>query len=241
MDTSAMRILVIEDELRMLELLRLGLHEHGCAVMTALDGETGLQIAATCEFEVVILDIGLPGCDGFEVLQTLKQRHSAARILMLTARDAEDEIIRGLDLGADDYMTKPFSFLELTARLQSVSRAPRGVTDTRIEVRDLVVDTIRRTVVRDHQTVALSRSEFSLLASLLRAAGHCVSRESLTKAIWGPGANVGAGALDVLVNALRAKVDSPYQHKLIHTVRGSGYRIDPGVRDEALPLQGGRA
>jgi DNA-binding response OmpR family regulator len=235
-----MRILVIEDEPRMLELLRLGLQEYGCAVMAALDGETGLEIAATCEFDVVILDIGLPGCDGFDVLRLLKQRQSSARILMLTARDAEDEIILGLDLGADDYMTKPFSFLELMARLQSVSRAPRGVTDTRLAVGDLVVDTIKRTVVRGNQSVALSKSEFSLLVSLLRDAGSCVSRDCLTESIWGTDANVGPGTLDVLVNALRSKVDSSHRQKLIHTVRGSGYRIDSEVADKSVRLRGVR-
>ena len=224
----------------MRDLLRLGLQEQGCAVMAAIDGETGLEIAAACEFDVVVLDIGLPGCDGFEVLRVLKGRQSPARILMLTARDAEDEIILGLDLGADDYMTKPFSFLELMARLQSVSRTPSAVTDTRIEVGDLVVDTIKRTVVRGNKRVALSKSEFSLLVSLLRDAGRCVSRDSLTESIWGADANVGPGTLDVLVNALRSKLDSPYHQKLILTVRGSGYRIDSEVSDKKLLVRGDR-
>src|SRR5580658_4836543 len=123
-----MRILIIEDEPRMLDLLRRGLEERNCTVMTALDGETGLQIAAAREFDAILLDIGLPRCDGYQVMRTLRDRAGAARVLMLTARDGEDDIIRGLDLGADDYLTKPFSFPELVLRLQSITRHHRDTS-----------------------------------------------------------------------------------------------------------------
>lgn len=139
-----MRILVIEDEPRMLELLRKGLQEHQCAVMTATDGETGLEIASGFEFDAIVLDIGLPRRDGYSVISALRERGSAARVLMLTARDGEDNIIRGLDLGADDYLTKPFAFPELVARLQSVTRGSRLDGTHRIEAGDLVVDPVRR-------------------------------------------------------------------------------------------------
>ena len=221
-----MRILVIEDERRMMELLRQGLQENGCAVMTASDGTTGLEVAATCEFDVIVLDIGLPDFDGYHVLHTLQQRNHGARIMMLTARDSEDDIIRGLNLGADDYLTKPFSFSELVARLQAVSRAPRKVAKNRIEAGDLIVDIAKRSVLRTGKNIDLSRSEFTLLLSLLRHAGQCVSRQDLTESIWGVGSDVGHGTLDVLINALRSKIDMPFPHKLIRTVRGMGYLFD---------------
>ncbi len=214
----------------MLELLRRGLQEHDCAVMTAIDGETGLEIAAACEFDVILLDIGLPKRDGYEVMRVLRERACAARVLMLTARDGEDEIIRGLDLGADDYLTKPFSFPELVARLQSITRLRRDDAQGRIEAGDLVVDPVRRMVMRGNVHIDLSRSEFNLLVSLVRSAGRCVSRRSLMEGVWGSDPEVGAGALDVLVNSLRGKIDAPYKRKLIRTVRGSGYLLSCQAR-----------
>jgi len=207
-----MRILVIEDEPRMLELLRRGLQEHDFTVMTALDGE-------------IVLDIGLPRRDGFEVVRVLRERCCTMRVLILTARDAEDDVIRGLETGADDYLTKPFSFPELVARLQSITRQPRREEVSRIEAGDLAVDPVRRAVTRGDNSIDLTRSEFSLLLSLARSAGRCVSRRSLMESVWGASPEVGAGALDVLVNSLRSKLDASDQPKLIHTVRGSGYLL----------------
>jgi DNA-binding response OmpR family regulator len=221
-----MRLLIIEDEPRMLELLRKGLQERDCAVMTAMDGETGLEIATAYEFDAILLDIGLPRRDGYELMQALRQRACPTRVLMLTARDGEDDIIRGLDLGADDYMTKPFSFPELVARLQSITRPRRDDGTGRIEAGDLVVDMLRRSVTRDGISVDLTRSEFSLLVSLVRSAGRCVPRQSLMEGVWGSDPEVGQGALDVLVNSLRGKIDVPYRKKIIHTVRRSGYVLD---------------
>ncbi|MGB6192821.1 MAG: response regulator transcription factor [Terracidiphilus sp.] len=226
-----MRILVIEDEPRMLELLRVGLQERDCAVMTARDGETGLEIATAYEFDAILLDIGLPRRDGYELVQAMRERSCLTRVLMLTARDGEDDIIRGLDLGADDYMTKPFSFPELVARLQSITRPRRDDSDGRIEMGDLVVDLIRRSVTRDCIHVDLTRSEFSLLVSLIRSAGRCVPRQSLMEGVWGSDPCVSHGALDVLVNSLRSKIDAPYRQKLIHTVRGSGYLLDCATQE----------
>jgi DNA-binding response OmpR family regulator len=228
---KAMRILVIEDEPRMLELLCKGLQEHECAVMTAMDGETGLEIAMTYQFDAILLDIGLPRRDGYELMRALRELACPARVLMLTARDGEDDIIRGLDLGADDYMTKPFSFPELMARLQSITRPRRDDGNARIEAGDLVVDLIRRSVTRDSISVDLTRSEFSLLVSLIRCAGHCVSRQNLMEGVWGSDPEVGQGALDVLVNSLRSKIDTPYRQKIIHTVRKSGYLLDCTARE----------
>jgi DNA-binding response OmpR family regulator len=218
-----MRILVVEDELRMLELLRKGLYESGCAVMTAVDGETGLEIALAHEFDAIVLDIGLPRRDGYSVAKALRERKRATPVLMLTARDAEDDIIRGLDLGADDYMTKPFSFPELVARLQSITRPQREETAGKIEAGDLVVDPIRHSVKRANTNIDLTRSEFALLGRLARSAGSCVPRHTLAESVWGSDPGVSPGALDVLVNALRRKIDEPFNHKLIGTVRGAGY------------------
>jgi len=231
LENTSMRILVIEDETRMLELLRKGLYESGYTVMTASDGETGLEIALAHDFSAIVLDIGLPRRDGFSVARELRERKRATPILMLTARDAEDDIIRGLDLGADDYMTKPFSFQELLARLQSITRPHREETITLIEAGELVVDPVRHSVTRGSASIELTRTEFALLGRLVRSAGGCVSREALSESIWGSDATVGSGALDVLVNAVRRKVDAPFEHKLIRTVRGAGYvlKVQPAA------------
>jgi DNA-binding response OmpR family regulator len=225
-----MRILIVEDEPRMLELLRKGLYEHGFTVMTAADGETGLEIALVHELDAVVLDIGLPKLDGYALMQALRSRACRTPVLMLTARDTEDDIIRGLDLGADDYLTKPFSFPELVARLQSITRLQPQDRNSRIEAGDLTVDPLRRAVTRGNSSIDLTRSEFNLLLSLARSAGRCVSRQSLMESVWGASPGVGPGALDVLVNALRGKVDATHQHKLIHTVRGSGYLLSTSWR-----------
>ncbi|MGD0891610.1 MAG: response regulator transcription factor [Terracidiphilus sp.] len=224
-----MRILVIEDEVRMLELLRKGLYESGYTVMIAADGEAGLEAALAHEFDAIVLDIGLPQRDGYSVAQSLRQRKSATPILILTARDAEDDIIRGLDLGADDYMTKPFSFAELVARIQSITRPQRSEAAIKIDSADLVVDPARQLVTRGDASIELTRTEFALFGRLVRSAGSCVSRESLTECIWGDEHEVGPGALDVLVSALRRKIDAPFKQKLIRTVRGEGYalRVQP--------------
>jgi DNA-binding response OmpR family regulator len=207
----------------MLELLRKGLYEHGFSVMTAPDGQTGLEIATAYTFDAIVLDIGLPGLNGFSLMQALRGRGAATPALMLTARDSEDDIIRGLDLGADDYLTKPFSFAELVARLQSVTRPRRKENDGKIEACDVVIDPIRRSVTRNMQSIDLTRLEFLLLMCLVRRDGQCVPRQTLMEFIWGAHHPVGTTALDVLVSSLRAKIDAPFKMHLIGTVRGSGY------------------
>ncbi|MGD0941302.1 MAG: response regulator transcription factor [Terracidiphilus sp.] len=218
-----MRILIIEDEPRMLELLSKGLYERDFAVMTARDGETGLEIATAHDFDAIVLDIGLPKLDGYALMKTLRERSRMTPVLMLTARDAEDEIIHGLEVGADDYMTKPFSFPELVARLQSITRRQREEGHATIRAGNVVVDPAAGTVTRNDASIELTRQEFLLLTCLLRRAGECVPRQALIECIWGEDHTVGPTALDVLVNALRAKIDAPYRKKLIVTVRGTGY------------------
>jgi DNA-binding response OmpR family regulator len=218
-----MRILIIEDEPRMLELLRRGLYEHGYTIMTAADGEIGLEIATSYEFEAIVLDIGLPRMNGYELMKALRGQANQTPVLVLTARDAEDDIIRGLDLGADDYLIKPFSFPELVARLQSITRPNRNDAGGNLQASGVVLDPSRHAVTRNNQSIDLTRQEFLLLASLMRQAGQCVPRQMLMVSIWGTNHAVGASALDVLVNSLRTKIDAPFDEKIIGTLRGSGY------------------
>jgi DNA-binding response OmpR family regulator len=218
-----MRILIVEDEPRMLELLRQGLYEHGFTVMTASDGETGLAMATAHELDAMVLDIGLPRLDGYALLRALRASERRTPVLMLTARDTEDEIIHGLDGGADDYLTKPFSFPELVARLQSITRPRREKADCAIRAGDVVVDPVRRTVWRNGESISLTRLELLLLTCLARKAGQCVSRQTLIEFVWGADHAVGPSALDVLVNSLRAKIDAPGGRKRVGTVRGRGY------------------
>jgi DNA-binding response OmpR family regulator len=222
-----MRILIVEDEPRMLELLHKGLYERGFAIMTASDGETGLEIATAEEFDAIVLDIGLPKMDGLALMQALRSRARSTPVLILTARDAEDDIIRGLDVGADDYLTKPFSFPELVARLQAITRRSREEGDGAIRAGEVLFDPGARSVTRKNKSIDLTRLEFQLLICLVRRAGYCVPRQSLIECIWGADHPVGPTALDVLVNALRGKIDAPFRKKLIVTVRGSGYLFKP--------------
>src|SRR5271157_3278052 len=161
--TGSMRILVVEDEPRMLELLRQGLYEHEFTVMTAGDGRTALDIALAYQFDVIVLDIGLPQLDGFGVMHALRAAARMTPVLMLTARDTEEDIIRGLDLGADDYLTKPFSFPELVARLHSITRPQREEGDGTIEAEDVVIDLVRHSGTRNKMSIDLTPHEFRLL------------------------------------------------------------------------------
>lgn len=220
-----MRILVVEDELRMMELLRKGLREHGHTVMTSTNGTEAAELALEHAFDVIVLDIGLPGMNGYQVAQTLRSRNSLALILMLTARDREDDIIRGLNLGADDYLTKPFSFPELLARIHSLNRPALDSSPTSFQVEDLSVDVARHTAARDGIQLYLTRQEFLLLQQLVEQAPAVVSRKILTERIWGGEKTPGRGAFDILLHSLRSKVDAPFQRAFIHTVRGRGYYV----------------
>lgn len=232
---NGMRILVVEDEVRVLDLLRKGLYDYGHSVVTATDGVTGFEIASTVEFDAIVLDIGLPRLNGYGVMKQLREHGCTAPVLMLTARDKEDDIIRGLDLGADDYLTKPFSFRELAARLQSITRTTLPEDSGTIDTREILLDPDRQSVTRNRKSIDLSRFEFLLLSCLMRNAGQCVPRQQLIESVWGSDHAVGPGALDVLVTLLRAKIDAPFPDRLIHTERGLGYafRKDAAVAGRA--------
>jgi len=220
-----MQVLVVEDERRMAELLRQGLEEEGHSVVLAGNGRDGLAMAEAHPFDAILLDVMLPGLDGLSVARKLRAARNQTPILMLTARDTNQDIITGLNLGADDYLVKPFSFDVLLARLRAVSRRgaiPQPVT---LKVKDLTLDPASREVTRDGHRIALSRTEYGLLELLMRRAGRVVTRENLIEAVWGFDAEVRSNTLDAFIRLLRDKVDPPALSKLIHTVRGVGYCI----------------
>jgi DNA-binding response OmpR family regulator len=211
-------VLVVEDDLRMLELVCKGLREVGHTPMPAPDGDAGLELAMNFDFDSVILDIGLPGRDGYSLTYALRARKQVP-ILMLTARDSEEDVLRGFESGADDYLTKPFSFRELLARLDILGRVSR-----RYNEQPLVLDPARLVVHREGMPIQLTRSEFLLLAALHQQAGQIIERQALMEAVWGTRAGP-ANSLDVLVNSLRGKLDEQHTLKTIVTVRGVGYRL----------------
>ena len=223
--TIPMKLLIVEDEIRMAELLYKGLTEEGHTATCATDGAEGLAMAKSYEFDVIILDIMMPKLSGYELARRLRAEKVRTPILMLTARDAVPDIVRGLDLGADDYMTKPFSFDELVARLRSVKRRALAAEDTTMCVGDLVLDPASREVVRGQNRISLTRTEYNLLERLIYRAGKVVSRRSLMESVWGFDRDIEENTLDAFMHLLRGKVDPPGRPKLIHTVRGVGYVI----------------
>ncbi len=217
------RILVVEDEPRMAALLERGLAEEGHQVCVARDGQEGLSIAQNSPFDVIVLDIMLPRMDGLAVARRLRDSRNQTPVLMLTARDSDADTIKGLDIGADDYLTKPFSFEVLLARLRAVGRRGPIPQPVCLRLADLCLDTGTRRVTRDGAPITLTRTEHSLLELLLRNAGRPVTRETILEWVWGFDSNVEENTLEAFVRLLRNKIDSRFQPKLIHTVRGIGY------------------
>jgi two-component system response regulator MprA len=224
-----MRILLVEDDPRMRALVRRGLVEHGHTVEVSATGPAALDAAHRSQFDVVVLDVMLPGCSGFDVARGLREAHNPAAVLMLTARDAVTDVVAGLDAGADDYLVKPFAFKVLLARLRALSRRPPAVHADRFQVGDLSLNTDARTVSRASGPITLTRTEFNLLECLVRNAGRVVTRETLIERVWGSDREVEANTLDVFVKSLRHKVDANAAVRLIHTIRGVGYCL----REEA--------
>ena len=220
-----MQVLVVEDESRLANLLRQGLEEEGHSVVLAANGVDGLSLARSHPFDVIVLDVMLPRMDGFTVVRRLREQRNQTPILMLTARDAMQDQVYGLDSGADDYLTKPFAFEVLMARLRSVSRrgpVPQAVS---LRVANLTLNSSTREVRRGERPVSLTRTEFALLELLMRRPGAVVDRERLLEAVWGFDSDVQSNTLDVFIRLLRNKIESAGEIRLIETVRGVGYRL----------------
>ncbi len=221
-----MKILVIEDEAKTARFLKKGLGEAGFVVDVALDGQDGLELARSVEFDLIILDVMLPGMDGWQILTALRQAGRSTQILLLTARDAVHERVRGFELGADDYMIKPFAFSELLARVRSRLRHHPVRTQEVIRMADLEIDLLRHRATRGGQRLELTAKEFLLLSLLVRRAGEVLSRTVIAEAVWDMNFDSDTNVVDVSVRRLRSKVDDPFALKLIHTVRGSGYVLE---------------
>jgi DNA-binding response OmpR family regulator len=217
-----MELLVVEDEQRMLELLHKGFTEEGHTVACAMDGSQGLQMVRSRLFDVVILDVMMPKVDGFEMARRMRSEDIQTPILMLTAKDSVPDVVQGLDLGADDYLTKPFSFDELLLRVRAVKRGALARQSRHLKFDDLLLDLSTHEAYRGGTRIALTRTEYRLLERLMRDAGSVVSREMLIAAL---GREVGSNTLEAFVRLLRNKIDGNRRSKLIHTVRGTGYAI----------------
>ena len=220
-----MRVLIVEDDLKMAGLIRRGLTEEGLAADVANDGDDALWMAAAADYDAIVLDVMLPGRDGFDVCRNLRRNGQWAPVLMLTARDAVDDRVTGLDAGADDYLTKPFSFSELLARLRALARRPALERPTVLEVGDLRLDPATRQVWRGETEVELSTKEFALLETFMRRPGEVLSRYQLLEHCWDYAYENRSNVVDVYVRYLREKVDRPFSRSSIETVRGVGYRL----------------
>lgn len=219
-----MRILIVEDDVAIAAMLRQGLENAKYSVDHAADGATGLTLASESSYNLLILDVMLPVMDGWRVCEELRRRRNRVPILMLTARDAVNDRVRGLDAGADDYLPKPFDFGELMARVRALLRRDRVHRTRVIQIADLSIDTSQRLVTRAGIPIGLSHREYELLAALAGSEGRVFSREVIQEQVWG---NEGAiqNTVDVYIGTLRKKIDSGFAVKLIHTVHGAGYTL----------------
>jgi two-component system copper resistance phosphate regulon response regulator CusR len=225
----AMRLLVIEDETKLAQYLHKGLSENGHVVDMAHDGIEGRRLALEGDYDLVLLDLMLPGVDGFGVLAAIRGRKRGLPVLMLTARDKVEDRVRGLEQGADDYLVKPFAFSELLARVHALLRRGQqlgAAPVTQLKLADLEVDLLSRRALRGEQRLDLTAKEFNLLALLLRRRGQILSRTTLAEQVWDMNFDSDTNVVEVAVRRLRAKLDDPFDAKLLHTVRGMGYVLE---------------
>jgi two-component system OmpR family response regulator len=220
-----MRVLIVEDELRMASLIRRGLLEEGLAADVAASGEDALWMAEAHDYDAIVLDVMLPGIDGFETCRRLRATDVWAPVLMLTARDAVEDRVAGLDTGADDYLVKPFAFAELLARLRALARRGDAERPNVLQVGDLTLDPAAREVRRGDDEILLSAKEFSLLETFMRRPGEVLSRLHLLEHAWDFAYENRSNVVDVYVRHLRRKIDEPFGRHSLETVRGAGYRL----------------
>ena len=220
-----MRVLLIEDDVAIARLLKEGLEDEAYAVDIAHDGSEGYRTAAA-DYDVIILDIMLPGMNGYEVCRTLRNDGDKTPILMLTARDTERDIVEGLDTGADDYLAKPFSFDVLLARIRALLRRPNEKLEEILQVGDLKLDPSSKKVTRASQEISLTAKEYSVLEYLMRNKGKVLSKEQIISHVWDFDADVLPNNVELFIMFLRRKIDKPFKSKLIHTVSGFGYKLE---------------
>ena len=225
-----MRVLIVEDERKTAEYLYQGLTEQGCTVDLAFDGIDGQHLALHFDFDVIVLDVMLPGLDGFAVLKSLRAMKNTP-VIMLTARDGIEDRVRGLQGGADDYLVKPFSFIELFARLQVLTRRGRAQETTLLRVGDLQIDLIARKAVRKGTRLELTAKEFALLALLARRQGEILSKTVIAEMVWDMNFDSNTNVVEVAIKRLRGKIDAPFETELLHTIRGMGYVLE----DRSMP------
>jgi two-component system copper resistance phosphate regulon response regulator CusR len=228
-----MRILVIEDEKKVAKFIKQALEEERYIVETAADGHIGLELAVNNHFDAILLDIMLPGIDGFEVLQKLRASNIATPVIMLTARNTMEDKISGLDMGADDYLPKPFSFDELAARLRAILRRSSTEKTTKLQCHDLVLDTVSHIAIKKGKEIELTTKEYALLEYLMRNKNRILSRSTITQHVWKHNFDPDSNIIDVYIKRIRSKVDGENEKPMIQSVRGVGYRLRDVVNTTA--------
>src|SRR5215210_6105559 len=230
-----MRFLVVEDEQRIVDFLKRGLESAGYAVDTAPDGKTAMEMVHGTDYDLIILDMMLPDMDGLKILEKVRNRKASPPVLILSARGAVDDRVKGLELGADDYLVKPFAFVELLARIRVLLRRGQP-TPEKLQVGDLVLDCIRRKVNRSGESIELAPKEFSILEYMMRNRGRPLSRTMIVEHVWDMDYDGLTNIVDVYIRHLRGKIDDKWPVKLLHTVRGIGYMLDAPEKTAETPV-----
>ncbi|MBE0690890.1 MAG: heavy metal response regulator transcription factor [Castellaniella sp.] len=227
-----MKLLLVEDEVKTGEYVRQGLAESGFVVDLVRTGLDGHHLALTGSYDLIILDVMLPDVDGWHIVRALREARSSVPVLFLTARDSVDDRVKGLELGADDYLVKPFAFSELLARVRTLLRRGNAASlQDQLQVADLILDIARRRVQRQDQRISLTNKEFALLELLVRRQGEVLPRSLIASQVWDMNFDSDTNVIDVAIRRLRAKIDDAFEPKLIHTIRGMGYMLDAGAPD----------